>query len=213
MIALLGLGYRARHGKDTAAKAIVDARGAQYKVGLYPFAKALKDEYTEACQQAGGAYELIQIYRVTHNLPDWVQYELGADMTDPLCPYGKQRTLLQWWGTEYRRKQDDNYWVIRTAEAIQRDNPDVAIITDVRFPNETHFVKANGGYTINVERQGYSDSLATAHTSERALASYPWDITLSIPEGQVDTLKREAVEVFDMVVGWGKQKLQLAKAA
>lgn len=203
---LIGLGYQARHGKDTVAKAILEARGGQYDIRLYPFAAALKKEYTEACREAGGAYQLIQRMRLTHNLPDWVQYEFDADMTDPLCPYGKQRALLQWWGTEYRRKQDPFYWTTKTTEAIQRDNPQVAIITDVRFPNEGLLIKAFKGYLVNVVREGYVDALASGHASEHAMRSFPWDITLSAKEGDLAQLKADAVELFDMIVDWETPK-------
>lgn len=64
------------------------------------------------------------------------------------------RQLLQWWGTEYRRAQDPNYWVKRTAEyilSIRLDiinnsdelYPKVAFICDdVRFPNELELFRA-----------------------------------------------------------------------
>ena len=65
------------------------------------------------------------------------------------------RQLLQWWGTEYRRAQDPNYWVKRTAEhilSIRADfltSPDsfiyervVFICDDVRFPNELELFRA-----------------------------------------------------------------------
>jgi hypothetical protein len=44
------------------------------------------------------------------------------------------RPLLQWWGTEFRRKQDENYWInkwILTANRFQN-----VIVDDIRFYNE-----------------------------------------------------------------------------
>jgi hypothetical protein len=204
---LIGLGYRAGHGKDLAARSIIEARGGQYDIRSYSFAGALKKEYTEACHQAGDAYALIETMRVTHNLPKWVQYEIGADMTDPLCPYGKQRTLLQFWGSEFRRAADPFYWVKELHKQIVEEQPTVALITDLRFPNEALYVKLNKGYTVEVRREGYVDLLADGHNSEHALSGYPFDICLSIPhyddvEDYVSHVRREAVDVFDLIASW-----------
>jgi hypothetical protein len=199
---LIGFGYRARQGKDLAVQAIVEARREQLDVRRYAFADELKREYTEACEKAGSSYELIQSMRVTHNLPDWVQYEFGSDMTDPLCPFGKQRTLLQWWGTEYRRAVDPFYWVKKLKARLLEDNPKVALISDMRFPNEALFIKVNGGYTVEVRREGFEDATASAHISEKLMVSYPFDIVVTAKEGAVEQLKIDAVAVFDMIVDW-----------
>jgi hypothetical protein len=203
---LIGFGYRARNGKDSAAQAILEARGKDIDVRSYSFAAELKKEYTEACREAGSAFALINAMRLTHNLPDWVQYEFGADETDPLCPFGKQRTLLQWWGTEYRRAQDPFYWVKKLRDQIQADNPTVALITDVRFPNEVLFIKTNRGYTVEVTREGFNDLLADSHPSEHALARYAWDIKVTVKDGQLEQLKTDAVELFDMILEWNVPK-------
>lgn len=48
------------------------------------------------------------------------------------------RSLLQWWGTELRRSQNENYWINMLKSTIQYP----AVITDIRFPNEALFVTA-----------------------------------------------------------------------
>lgn len=202
MSLLIGFGYRARQGKDLAAKAIIEARGGQLDIRRYAFADELKMEYTAACEEAGGAFPLIQAMRVSHNLPDWVQYEFGADITDPLCPFGKQRTLLQWWGTEYRRATDPFYWVKKLRARLNEDKPLIALITDLRFPNEALFIKVNGGYTVEVRREGFEDVGASAHISEKLMANYPFDIVVTSQEGGIDQLKLDAVAVFDMICTW-----------
>lgn len=202
MSLLIGFGYKARSGKDTAVQAIIDARSSQYDVRRYAFADELKREYTEACKQAGSAFELINQMRVTHNLPDWVQYEFGSDMTDPLCPFGKQRALLQWWGTEYRRAQDPFYWVKLLHKRLLEERPAVALISDLRFPNEALYIKANKGYTVEVQREGYEDFAASQHPSEHLLSMYTFDIRIKANDGDVEQLKTDAIAVFDLVVEW-----------
>src|SRR4051812_28487571 len=114
---VIGLGYKARHGKDSAAQAIIEARGADYDVRRYAFADELKIELTSAICKAGNIAEFFSQWDSL--LPDWVILEPEPDMTDPLCPFGKYRTLLQWYGTEYRRAQNDSYWVERLSARIE----------------------------------------------------------------------------------------------
>lgn len=196
---VIGLGYKARNGKDTVTAEIVRRFSDQYSIGVFPFAKALKDEYTAACVEAGNAYNLINNMRLHNGLPEWVQYEIGADHSDPLCPYGKQRKLLQWWGTEYRREQDPFYWVKKTHEAIVKSDVQFAIISDMRFFNEFAFVK-NFGRTVKVTRNGYVDLGATGHASEHQLDPVTFDYEINANEGDVDELKRCAGEVFQTIV-------------
>lgn len=187
-----------RQGKDTAVQAIIKARNGKYDIRRYGFADAVKEEYTEACKEAGSAWDLMQGMRVTHNLPDWVQYDFAAPMDDPLCPYGKQRTFLQWWGTEYRRAQDSCYWVRSLAKKIDKDKPQFALLSDVRFPNEAAFVKLAGGFTVKVTRAGYTNP--SDHPSEHMLDGYEFDFQLNGVDGDRAGLEGLAVSFFDWLV-------------
>lgn len=74
------------------------------------------------------------------------------------------RELLQWWGTEYRRRQDPDYWV----EAPRLGKlPKKVVFTDVRFVNEMATVKALGGEAWMIERDVDLDSPAAEHISEQ----------------------------------------------
>lgn len=63
---------------------------------------------------------------------------------------GKLRPLLQWWGTEYRRAEDENYWVSKAATYMQdlltagRD----LCMDDCRFDNELELIKTLGGKQV-----------------------------------------------------------------
>ena len=66
----------------------------------------------------------------------------------PLSP----RQILQWWGTEYRRAQDPNYWVKRAAEFVTQMHylppyselrPQLFVETGTRFENEREWIKHN----------------------------------------------------------------------
>lgn len=213
---IIGLGYRARNGKDSVAKEIIEQRGYPkdmppfkglssmgqmhldgrpvYDIRRYAFGDALKQEVTAAIERAGSIVELF--YQMDDQLPDWVVIEPDADMADPLCPYGKYRTLLQFWGTEYRRAQDPDYWVKKVREQINAEQPQFAIVPDVRFLNEFEFVD----YRVRVSRIGFTDTLANSHGSEHELDAVPldrWSYLLDIPEGDFLYLSQQSVSIFD----------------
>lgn len=217
---LIGFGYRARSGKDEAARAIVAARYPQYDVRRYAFADVLKKEVNDAAEAAGGMLELFKQGGVMgngnggtwHPFVFWdekkkievpVQYDADADMTDPLCPLGKQRELLQWWGTEFRRNQDLNYWVDKLQAVIEEEKPAIALITDVRFPNEVSWIKSSiDNCVVRVDRLGYA-SLTPNHVSEHALDwmdDSDWHYILQIPDGEIEELRRDAIVVFDLII-------------
>jgi hypothetical protein len=214
---VVGFGYKARNGKDEAVKAIIAARAGQYDVRRYAFADVLKREVNEAAVAAGGMLELFKqggVWEETEyrdgpgtklvEFPSWVQYDPDADMTDPLCPLGKQRTLLQWWGTEFRRARDNNYWVKKMDETLRTEKPRIALITDMRFPNEVSWVKQDpaSGFVVRVDRLGYKTDVVQ-HVSEKALdfmGDEDWHYIIQVNDGDVEELKRDAVVVFDLIV-------------
>src|SRR5205814_2051130 len=112
----IGFGYKARSGKNTCVTEIIKQRGGKYDVHEYSFAQALKREVNSAAANAGGMPELFKQggvydpgYPEMIKFPSWVKYDPSAPADDPLCPLSKQRTLLQWWGTDYRRNQSPSY--------------------------------------------------------------------------------------------------------
>jgi len=173
----------------------------RYDIRRYAFADALKREVNDAARKAGGMLNLLTLSSRRFALcdgyymdfPDWVYYDAEAPMDDPLCPYGKQRTLLQWWGAEYRRAQDPDYWVRQLAFTIELEKPQIALISDLRFENEMKFVKQYGE-AIRVDR----DSLPPAtHISETALQdSTDWSLILE-NNGTLEEFLEGAVVAFD----------------
>lgn len=208
---IFGFGYRARSGKDTAANEIIKQRGLttvdavldktteRYDIRKYGFADALKIEVTNLARKAGGMEKLFapdycfpkKGYVVT--LPEWVTYDPNPDMSDPLCPLGKQRKLLQWYGSDYRRADDDTYWIRQLEQTIELENPQIAILSDLRFPNEMAWT-LQYGEAVRVDRAGLPPS---THLSETALEdSTDWSIILE-NSGSLEDFKIGSVVVFD----------------
>ena len=68
------------------------------------------------------------------------------------------RKLLQGIGQTVRAYNED-FWAVRVVRAIEHDQPDIAVITDCRFPNEIKFVKAffRDTTTLKILRNGVED--------------------------------------------------------
>jgi hypothetical protein len=175
----------------------------RYDIRKYSFADALRSEVNAALTRAGGAMSLLLVNRPTHfvqanenfiELPDWVVLEENPEVS-PQYPYGKHRTLYQWWGTEYRRSIDTDYWVRQLAQRIELEKPQIALIDDMRFPNEFDFV-SQYGETVLVDRQGLPES---THASETALAGKSpedWSIILG-NNGTLEQFLEGSVTTFD----------------
>lgn len=96
------------------------------------------------------------------------------------------REVLQHFGTNICRKMRNNCWVEATIRQIQKDAPQLAVITDVRFPNEVEGVQAVGGKVIRFTRAPFAEK--DTHDSEIALDNHDgFDYTIdnkgmSIPQ-------------------------------
>lgn len=182
---VIGFGHRARQGKNTAALAILEACPLPTYVRLYGFADALRTEVRTACAKFGGQASLIREWQENGLMPEWVHFE------EP-----KPRSLLQWWGTDFRRKHDPDYWVKRLRKTLESHKPDVALVTDVRFRNEADFIHSLGGTLVEVQRIGAPDVSVQEHRSEAELDGYTgWDFTIRAAD--VNELKRLALEVWE----------------
>jgi hypothetical protein len=159
---IIGLGYRARSGKDTIADYLVERHG---------FVKAaFADTLKEAC-------------RAIFGLTNEQLYGAHKEQLD-IFWHDTPRRILQLVGTECLRKgYADDVWI----RALQRriGFGDLAhhrkiVIVDARFPNEVEAIKGWGGVAVRVDRPGAGASGGVeAHASEHALDSWTgWDHVL-----------------------------------
>lgn len=91
------------------------------------------------------------------------------------CYWQKQqmtaREVMQFVGTDIFRNIQTNVWANATINKIHKDNLDLAIIADCRFPNEVSAIKQAGGCVIKLNRNPYSSN----HASEIALDAPGYD--------------------------------------
>lgn len=212
---ILGFGNKARHGKDTCCEAIlsfykkrqemIKDHGAPYsniQVKRVNFADALRREVTEAITAYGDVEGMIHEMK----MPDWVTLDPNPDMSDPLLPHGKHPKILQWWGTEFRRCEDPDYWVKKWQQQV-RGFSGIIVTGDVRFLNEARAIKASQGYLINVTRLNqdgtpFRDPGRPAdHPSETELDNFNWDFRIIGSDGHAALTGEQAVTIAEYLGG------------
>lgn len=66
------------------------------------------------------------------------------------------REFLEHFGTKIVRKIKNDAWYERTMKIILTEKSELAIIPDVRFPNEVEAIKSAGGFVIRLTRNIYN---------------------------------------------------------
>ena len=124
--------------------------------------------------------------------------DLTSD-TNPLGHSISYRALLQWWGTEYRRKQNEDYWVEKLFDNY--DNDTHTVIDDVRRVNEAEMIRVCGGLLIRVNWPGAANS--SDHISETGLDTYPaFNLTITKPEDwTLDFCRSEYKSILANIIG------------
>ncbi len=118
--------------------------------------------------------------------------------------FATARQVLQYFGTEVVRKIHANAWVNATLKNVEAAGSQIAVITDVRFPEEVEAIQAAGGYVVRLLRNPYADK----HASERALDKYEGfnlvfdNRKLSIPQMCIDlfTEINKSYQLFDVEI-------------
>lgn len=103
------------------------------------------------------------------------------------------RQILQWWG-DYRRAEDQDYFVNATAQHIANGLGPL-VITDVRFPNEAALVRQLGGQLWQIRRPGY-EAGGTGHASDTDGSEFRPEVVLE-NFGGLDDLRRKVLDAWE----------------
>ena len=101
------------------------------------------------------------------------------------------REVLQYFGSDICRKMYENIWFDACIRRIRKDNPDLALISDVRFPNEIKGVQKEGGVVFGLPRDIVNGK--DTHSSEQV------DLSLCdylLPEGDIDTTTKALYKII-----------------
>lgn len=108
------------------------------------------------------------------------------------------RTLMQNYGTEVRRADDPDYWVMQWKLALvelMREDETIIVVDDVRFKNEAEAVRAYGGIIIRLNRTDMEST--DGHVSETEQDEIPADYTIETGAGMQDELARKLYEIVE----------------
>lgn len=99
------------------------------------------------------------------------------------------REILQWYGTDLKRAQNENYWVEKMEEKLFSIHmkPWNIVIDDIRFKNECELVKKYNGIMIRINPYpGWAPRPGSYHRSEIDLDDYrEWDLILTPEFGKL----------------------------
>ena len=217
---IVGIAGKAASGKTTAAHFM--AAHLQTEVQIIPMAQVLRNEVEDFLRRIGAETSVPLVYgsqddkvqvfhvdtqRAGEACPRWSNFTAAhADLQNrPEQTAVTVRRILQWWGTEYRRAEDPDYWTKAWADMVERlDLENIHIlIDDVRFMNELNTISAEGGLIIKIERPGFNG--AGNHASETSLDAYTdWNRVLS-NDGTLEDLQRQIETVTDeLLIATGK---------
>jgi hypothetical protein len=174
---LLGVGQRAEHGKSSFCKTIIEhCDRTGFKCGEY----SISDSIIKYAVETG-------------LLPEGI---IRGECSD------EQVAVLVKLGNEKRRGNED-FWVDQIHTAIDRDQPKVALIPNVRFPSEADFVKSLGGWNVRVTRLNANGSRFISSSrnpndeTETSLEFWNWDFEILNMDGRPYWLRRQAIGLFE----------------
>lgn len=190
LIALTGL---AGSGKDTVADLLVEQRG----FSKLAFADALRREiaaafvidtphltHRETKEHPISALALdrcLDVEFVLHVSKCYPEQFSFANLDQAMAAPRSARQILQWWGTEYRRTQDPDYWtkqLLREIKSRMLCGNTRFVIPDCRFQNEADLVRSLTGSIWQISRPELVKP-PCAHVSETYGNQFLPDVLLS----------------------------------
>ncbi len=155
---LIGVAGPARAGKDSIASWMRSNMNAH----VDHFAKPIKDAISGWLTLAPGVWD-------------------STESKETKLPgIGKSpREMAQLLGTEFGRELvHPDFWVLAMGYRLAAaGRPAIVVIPDVRFENESAFIRGLGGYVIHVTRPGADGNVGIkGHASEAGVAYQPGDL-------------------------------------
>lgn len=213
---IIGIAGKAASGKTTAAQHMVDRMNRETRI--IPMAAVLREEVEAFLCRSGAASDVPLLYgsqqdkvtvfyvdeaKALSHCDQWrdfirvnrsIQNQEGKTAVTP-------RLLLQWWGTEYRRAQDPDYWTKVWGRKVEGLDPERLnlLVDDVRFSNELKVIREHGGLLVKIERPGFNG--ANNHSSENSLDHVRgWDAVI-VNDGSLADFLNRVEDTFTQLCG------------
>ena len=182
---IIGVSGKAGSGKDVFGYVAHD----EFRAIHIAFADVLKDE-------VAGLFNMFRLNWESRNLYGTQEYKekeliLNTEFTQSYVgslyvkydedskAVSTYRLFLQWYGTEYRRAKDEDYWVRKLVDTCKVNPTALYVVTDMRFPNEVDIIKELGGITVRIMRSETEVICQSSfHSSETALTGVPHDVMI-----------------------------------
>lgn len=181
---IIGFTGKKQSGKTTACNALrerYDVRQSNFKDALI---KELKEKFPDLLEH---------IRSKTFVTEGVATLDLLFQEKPPLI-----RTLMQNYGTEVRRGDDPDYWVMQWKMALVdllKEDETIIVVDDVRFKNEAEAVRAYGGIIIRLNRTDMEST--DGHVSETEQDTITADYTIETGAGMQDELARKLYEIVE----------------
>ena len=195
---LIGLGHRARQGKDIAGQAIVDFynnRRAEFGFNR----PELLEKFNVSNQgKFDKQYPEARIFKFAEALYEVCRNEFGMQEKDG--------SLLQKVGDGRREQFGHDYWIKQLAPKI-KTYKGIAVITDVRYLNEANWVKALDGHVVNVSRLNLDGTPFVTtdrdpnFISEVQLDGFNYDYYIKAKTGQSAWVAEQAITLAEYLRG------------
>lgn len=213
---IIGFAGKAASGKTTAARRLLDKKSEH--IVILPMAQVLREEVENFVRQVGAEESVPLIYgdqddkvrifyideqKAFEACPGWGEFlVVNKEIQDkPGKSAVTVRRILQWWGTEFRRAQDPDYWTKAWEQKVNQLELDRihVLVDDVRFVNELDVIRANGGQFVRIVRPGFNG--ANNHSSENSLDAYDdWDMVIDNDCSLEEFLTRVEEKVLPLLV-------------
>jgi hypothetical protein len=179
---IIGLHAQAGAGKDAFADRLVEKHGFVKRGFAAPLYEEIADAFRVTVpwmQDRSRKEEPQRELRLTQ-CADGDFVECMRDRDIPVSLWLSPRQVLQWWGTEFRRSQDNDYWLKRMAvfcRAAHDTGAKGVAVPDTRFENEAQFIHDAGGVVIRIERTGLP-VVESGHVSSKKFPPHLIDYTV-----------------------------------
>jgi hypothetical protein len=109
------------------------------------------------------------------------------------------RDLLKYFGSNICRELNNDCWINSCLKQIEFEDSEVAVICDVRFPNEIEAIKNKGGVVILLERDPFNDE----HPSEQLIREMDRSVFSAVIDNKDLDIEGKNAKLLEVIKGLG----------